>query len=60
MANPAAATSQRPAGWASAPAVAARCWAALEVPMPYAANLEHAALPNVERAYEAVKKAMYL
>ena len=34
--------------------------AALEVPMPYAANLEHAALPSVERAYEAVRKVMYL
>lgn len=32
----------------------------LEVPMPYASNLEHAVLPSVERAYEAVKKVMYL
>jgi len=34
--------------------------AALEVPMPYAANLEHAVLPSVERAYEAVRKVMYM
>jgi pyruvate/2-oxoglutarate/acetoin dehydrogenase E1 component len=32
----------------------------LEVPMPYATNLEHAVLPSVERAYEAVRKVMYL
>lgn len=32
----------------------------LEVPMPYAANLEHLVLPSVDRGYEAVKRAMYL
>jgi len=32
----------------------------LEVPMPYAANLEHAVLPGVERAHEAVRKVLYL
>ncbi|MCL5271367.1 MAG: pyruvate dehydrogenase complex E1 component subunit beta [bacterium] len=32
----------------------------LEIPMPYAQNLEHAVLPSVERAWEAVKKVCYL
>lgn len=32
----------------------------LEVPMPYAHSLEKVVLPNVERAYEAIKKVMYL
>lgn len=34
--------------------------ASLEVPMPYAANLEHAVLPSVDRAYEAARKVLYL
>ena len=33
--------------------------ASLDVPMPYAANLEHAVLPSVERIIAAVKKVAY-
>ena len=31
----------------------------LDVPLPYAANLEKAVLPSPERVIEAVKKACY-
>ncbi|MBX3250279.1 MAG: pyruvate dehydrogenase complex E1 component subunit beta [Myxococcales bacterium] len=34
--------------------------AALDVPMPYASNLETLVLPNVDRVIEAVKRAAYL
>jgi pyruvate dehydrogenase E1 component beta subunit len=34
--------------------------ASLDIPMPYASNLEHAVLPSPERVIEAVKKVTYV
>jgi pyruvate dehydrogenase E1 component beta subunit len=31
-----------------------------DVPMPYAKNLEHLAIPSPERVIEAVRRVMYL
>jgi len=32
----------------------------LDVPMPYAANLEHAVIPNAERVIQAAKQVLYI